>query len=319
MGSRTEQNFCNYFLLNLPNAWEDISGNIHVIVEHADGSWPMVVWASHTDTVHREEGYQKIKYAKGIVQLDDPTSNCLGADCTIGVWIMREMIYAGVPGHYIFHWGEEKGCIGSGHLVKINPKIVKNAKCVISLDRRGSDEIITFQRGMRTASDAFANSVASMLPKGYKPSDKGIYTDSAEYAEIVPECTNIGVGYTNEHHTDEKADLGVALKLVNAIIRDWDERNLVIERDPKKKEPKVYTHHKGGNSYFQQYPSVYKPAPHGQLILPGPNAVDDEKLSPEEQRLLDKWLREEEEKQEEADKKRIEALQQNWDESEWVH
>lgn len=317
MGSRTEQNFRNYFLFPLPNAWEDVSGNIHVIIECADGSWPITIWSSHTDTVHRREGYQKIKYSKGIVTLDDLASNCLGADCTVGVWIMREMILAGVPGHYIFHWGEEKGCIGSGNLVKINPKLAKRAQCVIAFDRKGSDEVITYQRSRRTASDEFARSLALMLPPGYKPSDKGIYTDSAEYAELVPECTNLSVGYSKEHTDEESLNLGVPLKLVNSLIQKWDETKLVIVRDPSVKEtPKQY---QGYVPYHHSYPSVYKPAPKGQLVLPGPNVVDDEKLTAEEQRLLDKWLMEEEEKQAEADKKRIEALQARWDESEWVH
>lgn len=249
--------------------------------------------------------------------LDDLASNCLGADCTVGVWIMREMILAGVPGHYIFHWGEEKGCIGSGNLVKINPKLAKRAQCVIAFDRKGSDEVITYQRSRRTASDEFARSLALMLPPGYKPSDKGIYTDSAEYAELVPECTNLSVGYSKEHTDEESLNLGVPLKLVNSLIQKWDETKLVIVRDPSVKEtPKQY---QGYVPYHHSYPSVYKPAPKGQLVLPGPNVVDDEKLTAEEQRLLDKWLMEEEEKQAEADKKRIEALQARWDESEWVH
>lgn len=46
------------------------------------------------------------------------TSNCLGADCTVGVWLITEMIKAGVAGIYVIHNNEEVGCIGSGAMVE---------------------------------------------------------------------------------------------------------------------------------------------------------------------------------------------------------
>lgn len=234
MGSRTELNFRKWFLMGLPNAWLDPFNNIHVLVARKDGSWPTTIWSSHTDTVHMREGYQKVMVEKGIVSLPlTEMSNCLGADCTVGVWIMRELALAGVPGHYVFHHGEERGCIGSRNAVKQKPNFFRRANCVIAFDRRGKDEVITFQRGGRTCSDVFARSVAAMLPKGYAPSDRGIYTDSAEYAGLVPECTNIGVGYQGEHTDNEHLDLAVPMRIVSSILDNWDERNLTIARDPK--------------------------------------------------------------------------------------
>jgi hypothetical protein len=38
---------------------------------------------------------------------------------------------------------------------------------------------------------------------GHKLDPTGIYTDTAEFFEIVPNCTNISVGYENEHTKKE--------------------------------------------------------------------------------------------------------------------
>lgn len=350
MASRTEHNFRKYFLLNLPDAWEDVIGNIHVIVSRPDGSWPITVWSSHTDTVHDNEGLQDIRLKQGkITLLSGSSSNCLGADCTVGVWIMREMIQAGVPGHYVFHYGEERGCIGSSHLVKKYPKYFKGARCVIAFDRRGHDEIITFQRSKRTCSEAFAASLAAMLPKGYKASPNGIYTDSAEYAGLVPECTNLSVGYKHEHSDDEELMLYTPLKLVNAIIQHYDETRLVIERDPTKTEYKTVEPYKGTvygyAGYYNKdtktygkstkvadvpkipattgkvipattlfHNSTYQRDKNGCIIVSGSKDLTvipdtEQKLHPDEEKQLAAWLEQEQIKQDEEDRKRIEAIQ----------
>lgn len=345
MGSRTEHNFRKYFLLNLPDAWEDVIGNIHVIVARADGSWPITVWSCHTDTVHSDEGLQEITLKQGKITLTPGTgSNCLGADCTVGVWIMRELIQANIPGHYVFHYGEERGCIGSSALVKKYPKYFKDARCVIAFDRRGHDEIITFQRSKRTCSDAFATSLAAMLPKGYKASPNGIYTDSAEYAELVPECTNLSVGYKHEHSDDEELILYTPLKLVNTLIQNYDESRVVIARDPSKTEYKTVEPYRGtvygqaAAGYYNKdtktyeyygkstkvadvpttlfHNSTYQRDKNGCIIVSGAKKADlstlpdtEQKLHPDEEKQLAAWLEQEQIKQDEEDRKRIEAIQ----------
>jgi len=37
--------------------------------------------------------------------------------------------------------------------------------------------------------------------------DGGVYTDSAEFVDIIEECTNLSVGYFSEHTTSEKQDI----------------------------------------------------------------------------------------------------------------
>jgi hypothetical protein len=219
MGSKTETAFRDRFLLTLPNAYVDIHGNIHVTV----GTGSRVLYSSHTDTVHTIGGFQTlhVDHKTSIVQLSRKAkargSNCLGADCTIGVWIMRQMILRGVAGRYVFHYGEERGGIGSSALAK-----------------RGS--VITHQQWYRTASDTFARSLATEIARvdpdlTFAPDDGGIYTDTAEYADYVSECTNLSVGYVNEHRDTETADLFYADRLLSAMCAiDWTKIDHV--RDP---------------------------------------------------------------------------------------
>jgi len=107
-GSATEAKFCALYIDSLPGCTTDEAGNRIITVPMANGAAPRVLWSSHTDTVHRVEGIQKITYGDGIIGLPvGSTSSCLGADCTVGVWLMRQMILRGAPGLYIFHAAEE--------------------------------------------------------------------------------------------------------------------------------------------------------------------------------------------------------------------
>jgi hypothetical protein len=59
----------------------------------------------------------------------------------------------------------------------------------------------------------------------------GTYTDSMEYSGIVPECTNISVGYFDQHTAKESQDLEFAEMLLEKLIEArWDV--LAISRDP---------------------------------------------------------------------------------------
>jgi hypothetical protein len=110
---------------------------------------------------------------------------------------------------------------------------------VVSFDRRGYSDVITHQAFYRTASDDFAAALSAELNglgMDYKPCDGGMYTDSKEFAEIVPECTNISVGYFSEHTKSESLDLPHLLRLRDALICiDWTK--LPIRRVPEPDTP----------------------------------------------------------------------------------
>lgn len=225
-GSDTQKDFCIKYLhptLGKP----DKDGNYVKIV----GKNPNVAFAAHHDTVHMREGIQKLKISGNIISLPEgSTSSCLGADCTTGVWLILEMVKANIPGVYLVHAAEESGCIGSKALVARNHKWMRQLDAVISFDRKGQESIITHQMSFRTCSNDFAVSLENILDLGLKADDTGSYTDSNEYAHHVSECTNLSVGYLNQHTNRETQDMSFAEILRDSLVSaDWSK--LKFSRD----------------------------------------------------------------------------------------
>ncbi|WP_315740049.1 MULTISPECIES: M28 family peptidase [unclassified Bradyrhizobium] len=230
-GSPTEAEFIERFLMPL-GVKKDQFGNHFLIIGEES---PTVLWSSHTDSVHNRTGYQKVHYDGKFLRLPEKSkSNCLGADCASGVWIMTEMIKAKVPGLYIFHAAEEIGCIGSSAIAEKNPKFLEGIQVAVAFDRRRTHSVITHQ-GPRCCSDTFGNSIAAQLPEGYKLDPTGFLTDTKKYINLVPECSNLSVGYFEEHHPTEKQDVDHLIKLRDHMVK-IDQSKFVVERDPKKPE-----------------------------------------------------------------------------------
>lgn len=231
-GSKTERAFCEKFLVPL-GALADTFGNYYLRI----GDDPKLMWSCHTDTVHRCGGSQKLardnKY--NICLSTKSASNCLGADDTAGVWLMCEMARAKVPGLYIFHRGEECGGKGSDWIVRNNPEAVKGLQFCVALDRRGYDSVITFQSGDRCCSDVFAKSMVDQLDLKFSLDQTGSFTDSKNYTDIIGECTNLSVGYFNQHGSTERLDLLFLIKLRDRLVQ-FDVNNLVSKRNPGEKE-----------------------------------------------------------------------------------
>ena len=225
-GSKTQDKFCKRYLEPVFGK-PDSHGNyiLHL------GDSP-ICFTAHHDTVHHKDGFQIVTVSGDIVTTSDKDSNCLGADCTTGIWLILGMIEAGVAGTYVIHAAEESGCIGSRALVDDSPLWLESIQAVISFDRMGQESIITHQCGMRTASDAFAVSLSQALCMPMlRPDPTGVYTDSESFAHIIPECTNISVGYLAQHTKQESQDLFFADSLLESLIKaGW--QALVIERDP---------------------------------------------------------------------------------------
>ena len=207
------------------------------------------VFASHLDTVSSK--YETVTHVieDNIIKTDGKTT--LGADDKAGTTVMLWMIQNNVPGLYYFFIGEEVGCIGSG-LVSASKIFNGEYDRVISFDRRGTGSIITHQSCGRSCSDAFADELCSQLNAlgmDYSKDSGGVYTDSAEFADDIPECTNVSVGYYKEHTTSEHQDIAHLTALAEAcVLVDWE--NLPTKRDPKVYEPKPYG---GGYSWSWEY------------------------------------------------------------------
>lgn len=230
----------------LPNKLQkDEFGNLFMQI----GESTSVMFTSHLDTATMQD--LKIKHVidGNIIKTDG--KSILGADDKAGVTVMLYMIHKRVPGLYYFFLGEERGCIGSKKLAKKFEKDkLENITKVISFDRRALSSIITHQSSRRCCSEAFTTALANQLNTAeksfsYKADPTGSYTDSYQFISIYPECTNISVGYYNEHMNSERQDIDHLDKLAKACVKvDWE--NLPVERDYTKTE---YSYSSGYDEY----------------------------------------------------------------------
>ena len=235
----------------------DGAGNLHIDNRIAGSK---TLFIAHVDTVHKEIGANKIRktathwYAEGAP---------LGADDGAGVAMLMHLIHANVKGYYIFSQGEECGGIGAKYIATHHTDLLAQFDRAIAFDRRGIDSIISHQGWGRCASDTFCQALADDLNAFddtlmYSPDDTGVYTDTAEFTDIIPECTNISVGYYSEHGDKENLDIVHFEALSNAVLKVmWD--SLPTDRDPTVPEYKDYGYgkHNYNTAWWSNY-GVYK-------------------------------------------------------------
>lgn len=241
----------------LPDNLEtDEFGNKFIIV----GEDPTTLFTCHLDTASSTVTNVIHKFDGDFIKTSG--SSILGADDKAGCVILLKMIERGIKGIYYFFLGEERGCVGSRKLAnkhRSNP--IPNIQKVVSFDRRGTDSVITHQLGGRCCSEEFGEALAHQLNINgknfkYMTDPTGIYTDSAQFTEIYSECTNISVGYYDEHSHHEKQNIDHLERLSEAVLKvSWEE--LPIKRDPKSNDYDDYEDYPYyGGSYYTKKQSV---------------------------------------------------------------
>ena len=215
-------------------------GNLHV--DMRQDMTNRTLFVAHVDTVHHSDGPNKIRktkhkwYASGAP---------LGADDGAGIALLMQLITRGVAAYYIFTVGEECGGHGAKYLAQHNEALLKQFDRAIAFDRRGIDSVITHQGWGRCCSDVFADALADALNQDerlmYLADSTGVYTDTAEFVDVIPECTNLSCGYQFEHSDREELDVQHLVTLANRICAiDWD--SLPVDRDPSVVEPDEYAY-----------------------------------------------------------------------------
>lgn len=206
-----------------PSLVKDEFGNYYKIIGNSD-----VMFTSHLDTVSFKTDVKLISRMKeGQEFISSDGTTILGADDKAGVTILLYMIAHNIPGVYYFFVGEESGGIGSGKVAESIRRIphLKRIKKCVSFDRRNYYSVITSQMYSDCCSDEFAQALCSELNKsglkmGLDPT--GVFTDSANFIDIIPECTNISVGYFNEHTYKEALNITYLQKLAQACLKvNW--------------------------------------------------------------------------------------------------
>lgn len=189
---------------------------------HIPGRGDEIMWTSHLDTVGDFPEPVNLKWTGDVLHTDGKT--ILGADDKVGVAIMSMMIRAGVPGTYVFFAGEEVGCIGSKAAANAHEWGDHPYKACISLDRKGESSFITHQLGTRCCGQDWAQAMCDLIKKHsrgkitLKPDSTGVYTDSRSFVDVIDQCTNISVGYLDQHNTTERVNVRFAYDLCLALI-----------------------------------------------------------------------------------------------------
>ena len=206
----------------------DTAGNLHVDMREFNKrgkTTNTTLFVAHVDTVHRQGGTNVF---------DDSTAmwkagggQPLGADDGAGVAVLSALIRHGKPAYYIFTRGEESGGVGSKHLAEAYEDLLQQFDRAIAFDRKDVFSVITHQGWSgRCCSEMFAEALCAGLNglgMMMMPDDGGVYTDTAEFVDFIPECTNISAGYYREHTKDECLDTDYLRQLCDAAIAlDWD-------------------------------------------------------------------------------------------------
>lgn len=222
----------------------DEAGNIHVDLRRDEQD--RTLFTAHTDTVHHNTDKTSEADTINLVRIDGDIwradGDVLGADDGAGCALLMHMIECNVPGYYIFFRGEEVGGVGSGWLAKHGVSLLSQFDHAVAFDRAYEYDIITHQAAGRCCSDAFADALAEALSTDdaalmFAPSSGGVFTDTANFTDIIPECTNVSVGYEFQHSDRELQNVAFLQRLAaQLLLVDWS--SLPVQRDPSVYESK---------------------------------------------------------------------------------
>ena len=189
------------------------------------------------------------------------THSVLGADDKLGCYIMCRMIAKKIAGLYVFHVGEECGGIGSSHLADKCPEMFKDIDYCVAFDRKGYNDVIFKQGGTQCCSDDYAKTLSSEMNKFLPPQEKaepspnGSFTDSANYTDLIAECTNMPVGYFDQHSSEEHFDLEWLEQYAIPAYTGIDWTSLPVARDPNYKPVSRFNYNRA--SYSRGYGNGY--------------------------------------------------------------
>jgi hypothetical protein len=212
----------------LPKLNKDKFGNYYKIM--GGNQTPSTMFTSHLDTADRNQSTPNIlsREVDGEEILYTDGSTILGADDKAGVSVMLYMMENNVPGLYYFFIGEERGGIGSNNLASEFESFsyLSNVKRCVSFDRRKTTSVIISQLGRSCCSREFATALCQEYNSNgmqFSMDPNGVYTDSASFIDQIPECTNISVGYENEHTGKELQNITYLTKVAEASTKiNWD-------------------------------------------------------------------------------------------------
>jgi hypothetical protein len=238
-GTVTEMQYAAYLTQRLPMSMIDEAGNLYVDLRTEPHH--RTCFTAHIDTVHHKAG-------SNVYTIEDQfwkaSGDALGADDGAGIALLMYLIDHRVPALYVFFRGEECGGTGSSWAADNMAELFSTVDRAIAFDRAGYHDVITKQSGGRCCSDEFATVLSEALTNeeftlAFTACDTGVFTDTANLVDIVPECTNVSCGYFSQHGDREKQDVEFLQILASRIVEiDWD--SLPVKRKAAPKKPKAW-------------------------------------------------------------------------------
>lgn len=189
-----------------------VTYNYHYVT--AEGDIPIALVA-HMDTVWAEPS-EEILY--------DEKKNIMwgvggtGFDDRTGVFLIIQIIKAGLRPHIIFTTDEEKGCVGASVLgAKKMP--FADLRYVIELDRRGTNDCVFYDCDNR-------NFVDYVEGFGFVEA-LGSFTDISEICENWKVAgVNLSVGYKDEHTNQERQYVSAMWDTYNKVVKMLKETDI---------------------------------------------------------------------------------------------
>lgn len=205
-------------------AYYDVKGNF--MFGYVSVGTSTTMFTSHLDTVeNKRSGTSKAIFLDSKKNHIFANNQALGADDGAGVALLCHMIENKVAGHYFFFAGEECGGIGSRYLAENFTKLFPSLKLdrAIAFDRKGTSDVVVSQFCGTCCSEDFALALCFKLGLEYRFAN-GSFTDTANFVDFIPECTNVSVGYYNEHSKEEYLDLNYLQVLSEKVLKiDWED------------------------------------------------------------------------------------------------
>lgn len=206
--------------------------NFYYVVDGSSPSQPSkTLFCCHLDTADPSPARQVIHQVEANIIRTDGTC-LLGADDKAGVATLIHLIEQRVPGTYYFFAGEEIGGIGSRGALTQDPDLFNKFDRAIAFDRKGQGSIISRQQCSDCCSSSFVSALSAEFSRhGLTMEDDptGSFTDTATFMDVIPECTNLSIGYHHAHTTREYVDIDYAYRVAQAAAKvDWE--NLPAER-----------------------------------------------------------------------------------------
>lgn len=185
------------------------SKNIAVTKDYvfARGTIPIMLVA-HLDTVLTEPPKKLFKIqGKNVIC----GSNGLGADDRVGVFMILEILKAGLRPSVLFTTDEECGGLGADAFIAYFKRPTDDYKYIIQLDRRGENDCVFYD----CQNKKFVNYIKKF---GWEPA-KGIFSDISIICPVWGVAgVNLSVGYINEHTPYEMLDLDIMMRNLDRVI-----------------------------------------------------------------------------------------------------